>query len=195
MTSQEFVIWLKGFTEGVHEYNITPKQWELLKEKLGQVIGDDNKFIERSHIGTPIGPYGTGTPNHDLVDRYPWGGQKVWGGVGTAGTPIDCLTTSRSSGYIAPVNQSIPPTTITTSPTGSGTATYYPAGTTVSYTVTTGSADVNTNFILTPGTTGFITVGNPEAMIGFSNSTTTAFNPQSGSWHYTNTNDKTLLND
>ena len=37
MTSQEFVLWLKGFTEGVHEFNITPKQWELLKEKLAQV--------------------------------------------------------------------------------------------------------------------------------------------------------------
>ena len=40
MTSKEFVIWLKGFTEGVHEYSITPKQWDLLKEKLVQV--DDN---------------------------------------------------------------------------------------------------------------------------------------------------------
>jgi hypothetical protein len=37
MTSQEFVIWLKGFTEGVHEYNVTPKQWDLLKEKLAEV--------------------------------------------------------------------------------------------------------------------------------------------------------------
>ena len=37
MTNQEFVLWLKGFTEGVHEYNITPKQWDLLKEKLAQV--------------------------------------------------------------------------------------------------------------------------------------------------------------
>ena len=37
MTSQEFVVWLKGFTEGVHEYNITPKQWDLLKEKLTEV--------------------------------------------------------------------------------------------------------------------------------------------------------------
>lgn len=37
MTSQEFTLWLKGFTEGVHEYNITPKQWDLLKEKLAQV--------------------------------------------------------------------------------------------------------------------------------------------------------------
>jgi len=37
MTSKEFIIWLKGFTEGVHEYNLTPKQWDLLKEKLAEV--------------------------------------------------------------------------------------------------------------------------------------------------------------
>jgi hypothetical protein len=37
MTSKEFVIWLKGFTEGVHEYNLTPKQWDSLKEKLEEV--------------------------------------------------------------------------------------------------------------------------------------------------------------
>jgi len=37
MTSQEFTLWLKGFTEGVHEYNITPKQWDLLKERLAKV--------------------------------------------------------------------------------------------------------------------------------------------------------------
>ena len=40
MTSKEFIIWLRGFSEGVHEYNITPKQWETFKEKLAQV--DDN---------------------------------------------------------------------------------------------------------------------------------------------------------
>jgi hypothetical protein len=40
MTSKEFVLWLKGFTEGVHEFNITPKQWDTLKEQLAHV--DDN---------------------------------------------------------------------------------------------------------------------------------------------------------
>ena len=67
MTSQEFVIWLKGFTEGVHEYNITPKQWDLLKEKLGQVIGDDNKFIERPYTATAVGIGGWGTPNGTIT--------------------------------------------------------------------------------------------------------------------------------
>ena len=37
MTSKEFITWLKGFTEGVHEYNVTPKQWDLLKSKLEEV--------------------------------------------------------------------------------------------------------------------------------------------------------------
>ena len=55
MTSKEFVIWLKGFTEGVHEFNITPKQWDYLKEKLAEVTDEER-------IGTPIGP-GWGVPN------------------------------------------------------------------------------------------------------------------------------------
>ena len=42
MTSQEFVQWLRGFTEGVHEFNVTPKQWDLLKERLSEV--NDNKL-------------------------------------------------------------------------------------------------------------------------------------------------------
>lgn len=37
MTSKEFVLWLKGFTAGVHEYNISPKQWDTLKDTLEQV--------------------------------------------------------------------------------------------------------------------------------------------------------------
>jgi hypothetical protein len=37
MTSKEFVLWLKGFTEGAHEFNVTPKQWDILKEKLAEV--------------------------------------------------------------------------------------------------------------------------------------------------------------
>lgn len=41
MKSKEFVEWFKGFSEGVHEYNLTPKQWEKVKEKLSQV--DDKK--------------------------------------------------------------------------------------------------------------------------------------------------------
>jgi hypothetical protein len=55
MTSKEFVIWLKGFTEGVHEYNVTPKQWDLLKSKLEEV----NDYPYSISVGT--GGYGTTT--------------------------------------------------------------------------------------------------------------------------------------
>ena len=56
MTSKKFVLWLKGFTEGVHEFNTTPKQWDTLKEKLAEVKDEER-------MGTPIGIGGWGTPN------------------------------------------------------------------------------------------------------------------------------------
>ena len=37
MTPYEFVIWLRGFTQGVHHYNITPAQWDYLKKILEEV--------------------------------------------------------------------------------------------------------------------------------------------------------------
>ena len=52
MTSKEFVLWLKGFTEGVHEFNITPKQWDLLKEKLSNVNDEPISYkIELEKLG------------------------------------------------------------------------------------------------------------------------------------------------
>ena len=44
MTSKEFVLWLKGFTEGVHEFNVTPKQWDLLKDRLAEVKEEPNQM-------------------------------------------------------------------------------------------------------------------------------------------------------
>ena len=37
MNEKEFIDWLRGFTEGVHHYNVTPAQWDLLKEQLAKV--------------------------------------------------------------------------------------------------------------------------------------------------------------
>ena len=60
MTSKEFTIWLKGFTEGVHEFNITPKQWDNLKEKLAKVS-------DEPQIATAIGIGGWGIPNGTIT--------------------------------------------------------------------------------------------------------------------------------
>jgi hypothetical protein len=37
MTEHDFIVWLNGFVDGVHEYNVTPKQWDTLKDKLAKV--------------------------------------------------------------------------------------------------------------------------------------------------------------
>jgi len=56
MSDIEFIQWLKGFTEGVHHYNITPKQWDDLKEKLLLVGKESNKsyIIDNDYWTTTI---------------------------------------------------------------------------------------------------------------------------------------------
>jgi len=41
MTSKEFVIWLKGFTEACNDFTATPKQWDRIKEVLDEVEDED----------------------------------------------------------------------------------------------------------------------------------------------------------
>lgn len=72
MTSKDFIIWLKGFTEGVHQYNITPVQWETLKEQLNKV--DDTPYVSDNFTIGPDGAYERdpnqfpfGTPNGTIT--------------------------------------------------------------------------------------------------------------------------------
>ena len=72
MTSKDFIIWLKGFTEGVHQYNITPVQWETLKEELSKV--DDTPYVSDNFTIGPDGAYERdpnqfpfGTPNGTIT--------------------------------------------------------------------------------------------------------------------------------
>ncbi len=37
MTPEEFVIWLKGFAEASHHWNLTPAAWDKVKEELSKV--------------------------------------------------------------------------------------------------------------------------------------------------------------
>jgi hypothetical protein len=94
MTSKEFVIWLKGFTQGVHEFAITPKQWDYLKEKLAEV-----------NDGTPIGEGGWGTPNITPMWQHPhyvdpYNPYKIMCSSGSFGT----ITTTPGTGYITTYN-------------------------------------------------------------------------------------------
>ena len=122
MTSNEFVLWLKGFTEGVHEFNITPKQWDLLKEKLAEV--EDKVLI----LESPKFPFGVPntTPNtHPFPNwqepHYPYNPFQITCGSGSSGTTI---TTTPGGGSI----------TYATPQFVTSTAYGYPSGSTISYT-------------------------------------------------------------
>lgn len=107
MTSKEFVLWLKGFTDGVHEFNITPKQWDILKEKLAEVddntipmggaIVDHNTFKTVYPNWTGINPYGTRgpeTPTGTTITTTPGVGSITIGNP-----PFGFGTTSTAYGY------------------------------------------------------------------------------------------------
>jgi hypothetical protein len=128
MTSKEFVLWLKGFTEGVHEFNITPKQWDLLKDKLAEV--DDNTIpmggviVDHNTFRVPntapnTHPFPTWQHPH-YVD--PYNPYKI---TSTPGTTI--TTTPNVGGSITIAN---PPFGFGTTSTAYG----YPSGSTISYT-------------------------------------------------------------
>ena len=113
MTSKEFVIWLKGFTEGVHEFAITPKQWDYLKEKLAEVKDDNTSS-----------PFPFGVPNSAPIVTLPY----ITPGPST--DPYNPYKIMCSSGSFG---------TITTTPgtTGFGTTSTaygYPSGSAWSYT-------------------------------------------------------------
>ena len=42
MTSKQFIMWFKGFTEACNDFTATPKQWDRIKEVLNEVEDDDD---------------------------------------------------------------------------------------------------------------------------------------------------------
>jgi len=50
MTPREFVIWLKGFVQASNKYNVTPKQWDDIKDQLNKVDLDDNNIYKYNVI-------------------------------------------------------------------------------------------------------------------------------------------------
>ena len=115
MTSKEFVLWLKGFTEGVHEFNITPKQWDLLKDKLVEVKDEEP-------IGFPFGVLNT-VPIQTLPVIQPYNPHNPYTincGSGSSGT----ITTTPGQSSITYAT----PQFVTLTTTG------YPSGSNWSYT-------------------------------------------------------------
>jgi len=55
MTSKEFVIWLKGFVAAANEYNITPKQYDAIVEKLKEVNDSGSQWTSTRTSTIPNG--------------------------------------------------------------------------------------------------------------------------------------------
>jgi hypothetical protein len=131
MTSKEFVLWLQGFTQGVHEYNITPKQWDALKDTLATVNDEPTPTLP---IHTPNThpfpkwqePHLVNVPNLNPNNPFSVNGNPVPFGTTTIGT---ITTTPGQSSITYATPQFV---TFTTT----GTATGYPSGSVWNYTLT-----------------------------------------------------------
>jgi hypothetical protein len=131
MTSKEFVLWLQGFTQGVHEYNISPKQWDALKDVLAKVNDEPTLTIPINSPNThPFPkwqePHLLNVPN--LNPNNPYTINCNTGSFGT--TSVGTITTTPGGGSITYATPQF--RTFTTSGTASG----YPSGSTISYTTT-----------------------------------------------------------
>jgi hypothetical protein len=129
MTSQEFVLWLQGFTQGVHEHNITPKQWDALKDTLAKV-NDEPTLTFPIHTPTTEAPNAQSFPTWqhphlvNVPNLNPHNPFTVNGNPVSFGTTIGIITTTPGGGSI----------TYATPQFVTSTATGYPSGTTVNYT-------------------------------------------------------------
>ena len=95
MTSKEFVLWLKGFTEGAHEFNVTPKQWDVLKDTLAKVndeptltfpINTPNTAPNAQSFPTWQHPHLVNVPNLGPNNPFTVNGNPVSFGTTTIGT-------------------------------------------------------------------------------------------------------------
>jgi len=79
MTSKEFVVWMQGFVTACNDYSPTPKQWDTLKDKLGEVKDEP----------TPSFPFGVPNTTPSIwqhphyVDPY-----KITCTTGSSGTMV-----------------------------------------------------------------------------------------------------------
>jgi hypothetical protein len=94
MTSKEFVVWMQGFVEACNEYSPTPKQWDTLKDKLGEVKDEPTHSI-------PFGVPNT-APIQTLpfIQPYdPYNPYKITSGT-TGESGVILTTTSGSNGTV-----------------------------------------------------------------------------------------------
>lgn len=68
MTPEEFVTWFKGFVQAANPYNITPKQWEDVKDKLESVEVEEYIISEEDENLTTYGDWYVSTTDTGSFD-------------------------------------------------------------------------------------------------------------------------------
>jgi hypothetical protein len=112
MNSKEFILWLKGFTEGVHEYNITPKKWDALKDTLATVKDEPTLTFpintpntqsfptwQHPHYVDPYNPYKITCQQPDTNGTTIITTPNVGGSITIANPPFGFGVTSTAYGY------------------------------------------------------------------------------------------------
>jgi hypothetical protein len=112
MTSKEFVVWMQGFVTACNDYSPTPKQWDTLKDKLGEVKDDTTPSYP---VFTPnMGGTIQTLPFIQPAPSDPYNPYKITSG--TTGQSGVILTTTPNSGGTVTYN---PSTTTLWNPSGS----------------------------------------------------------------------------
>jgi hypothetical protein len=122
MTSKEFVVWMQGFVEACNDYSPTPKQWDTLKDKLGEVKDEPTHSI-------PFGVPNT-APIQTLPFIQPYDPYNPYKITSTPGTTLTVSSGSSGTIVVTPGYGSI-----TYNPSTS-TAYGYPSGSAWNYTST-----------------------------------------------------------
>ena len=65
MTPNEFVIWLRGFTQAANNFTLTPKQWDDVREQLDRVELNERLSKYTLDINTNNSNWSTTTTTSD----------------------------------------------------------------------------------------------------------------------------------
>jgi hypothetical protein len=85
MTSEQFIIWLRGFTEACNDFTATPKQWDRIKE----VLNDVEDYNDNPEIGIEIDDWKDWYHNPDTLSGTISGSANGVNGFGiTTGTTV-----------------------------------------------------------------------------------------------------------
>ena len=119
MTSKEFVVWMQGFVEACNDYSPTPKQWDTLKDKLGEVKDEPTHSI-------PFGVPNT-APIQTLPFIQPYDPYNPYKITSESGTTLTVSSGSSGTIVVTPGYGSITynPSTSTTYGYPSGSAWHY----------------------------------------------------------------------